>query len=394
MFDPNGLNVGRGGIYDTATVNMLVNHTYKSQNDSLADIATTGYFPDYFGSNPDDPEVVIGDIIEAYSVVDAATAFYQVAFPAPMTLVLLASVTGNVSGPGSSTDNAVARFDGTTGTLLQNSPVIIDDSGNISGVVNIAADSGAFSSDISVTDIEIGGSIVMPFLSIDVAGNILTAGTITDSNLTTGVVHSDINGLFTSSAIVNADVDAAAAIVDTKLDTIATAGKVSNSATTATDANTASAIVARDASGDFIAGKITTATGVVFPTTGGTPGTLADYEVGSFSIVWTGALTNTVTAQFVRVGKQVTIVLADNTASTAAAAGLVAATSTIPARILPAYDVNQLCTGKDNGTEGPVTLEVFTNGAVKVGNGYLSTASFTNAAVGGYFASSITYISS
>ena len=57
--------------------------------------------------------------------------------------------------------------------------------------------------------------------------------------------------------IVNADVNASAAIADTKLDTISTAGKVSNSATTATDANTASAIVARDASGNFSAGTIT-----------------------------------------------------------------------------------------------------------------------------------------
>jgi len=42
---------------------------------------------------------------------------------------------------------------------------------------------------------------------------------------------------------------ASAAIVDTKLATISTAGKVLNSATTATSANTASAIVARDGSG-------------------------------------------------------------------------------------------------------------------------------------------------
>jgi hypothetical protein len=59
--------------------------------------------------------------------------------------------------------------------------------------------------------------------------------------------------------IVNADVAAAAGIVDTKLATISTAGKVSNSATTATNANTASAIVARDASGNFSAGTITAA---------------------------------------------------------------------------------------------------------------------------------------
>ena len=59
--------------------------------------------------------------------------------------------------------------------------------------------------------------------------------------------------------LVNADIAAAAGIVDTKLATIATAGKVSNSATTATDANTASAIVSRNASGNFTAGTITAA---------------------------------------------------------------------------------------------------------------------------------------
>jgi len=46
-------------------------------------------------------------------------------------------------------------------------------------------------------------------------------------------------------------------IANSKLITISTAGKVSNSATTATNANTASAIVARDASGNFTAGTIT-----------------------------------------------------------------------------------------------------------------------------------------
>jgi hypothetical protein len=60
-----------------------------------------------------------------------------------------------------------------------------------------------------------------------------------------------------AGAIVNADINASAGIVDTKLATISTAGKVSNSATTATSANTASAIVARDANGDFTARRIT-----------------------------------------------------------------------------------------------------------------------------------------
>jgi len=49
----------------------------------------------------------------------------------------------------------------------------------------------------------------------------------------------------------------AGSIADSKLNTITTAGKVANSATTATNLNTASSIVARDASGNFNAGTIT-----------------------------------------------------------------------------------------------------------------------------------------
>jgi hypothetical protein len=86
--------------------------------------------------------------------------------------------------------------------------------------------------------------------------------TITLPNVTGTVVTTGDSGTVTSTmiadgTIVNADINASAAIVDTKLATIATAGKVSNSATTATNANTASAIVARDGSGNFTAGTIT-----------------------------------------------------------------------------------------------------------------------------------------
>jgi hypothetical protein len=47
---------------------------------------------------------------------------------------------GDVVGPASSTDNAIARFDSTTGKLLQNSTVTLDDTGNISQVNAIEFD--------------------------------------------------------------------------------------------------------------------------------------------------------------------------------------------------------------------------------------------------------------
>ena len=53
---------------------------------------------------------------------------------------------GDVVGPASSTDNAIARFDGTTGKLIQNSAVTIDDAGNI-----ISPDSVQFSGTVPAT---------------------------------------------------------------------------------------------------------------------------------------------------------------------------------------------------------------------------------------------------
>jgi len=95
------------------------------------------------------------------------------------------------------------------------------------------------------------------------AAGLSSAQTIALTGDVTGSVSTDLStGASIATAIgagviVNADINAAAAIADTKLATISTAGKVNNSATTATNANTASTIVARDASGNFSAGTIT-----------------------------------------------------------------------------------------------------------------------------------------
>lgn len=51
---------------------------------------------------------------------------------------------GDVVGPASSTDNAIVRFDGTTGKLVQNSSAVIDDSGNVLiGTTTAASTQGA-----------------------------------------------------------------------------------------------------------------------------------------------------------------------------------------------------------------------------------------------------------
>ena len=45
--------------------------------------------------------------------------------------------TGGVVGPASATDNAIARYDGTTGKLIQNSVVTVSDTGDIAGATTI-----------------------------------------------------------------------------------------------------------------------------------------------------------------------------------------------------------------------------------------------------------------
>ena len=93
---------------------------------------------------------------------------------------------------------------------------------------------GATDNDFEITlgsaDATADRSIILP----DVSGTLITTGD---------------TGTVTNTML-------AGSIADTKLSTISTAGKVSNSATTATNANTPSAIVARDGSGNFSAGTI------------------------------------------------------------------------------------------------------------------------------------------
>lgn len=56
------------------------------------------------------------------------TTWYPISIPVDSSI----AGAGNVIGPGSATNNAIARFDGTTGEIIQNSSVLIDDLGNIS----------------------------------------------------------------------------------------------------------------------------------------------------------------------------------------------------------------------------------------------------------------------
>jgi hypothetical protein len=114
------------------------------------------------------------------------------------------AASGDVDGPSSATDNAIARYDGTTGKLIQNSSVTIDDSNNVSGVVQLNATTvAATTGNITTVNATTVNATTVDTTNIEVtnlkAKDGTAAGSIADS---TGIVTlassvlttTDING--------------------------------------------------------------------------------------------------------------------------------------------------------------------------------------------------------
>lgn len=130
---------------------------------------------------------------------------------------------GDVTGPGSSTDNAVARFDSTTGKIIQNSAVTIDDSGNIatSGTVDgrdVSTDGtklDTIETNADVTDTANVTSAGAAILAGQSGGQTLRGGTAASddltlestSNATKGDIISSGNHQFNTTAVFDAEVD-------------------------------------------------------------------------------------------------------------------------------------------------------------------------------------------
>ena len=83
-----------------------------------------------------------------------------------------AIASGDFSGPGSSTDNALVRFDGTGGKTGQNSGLIVDDSNNVSGANSITMADGkeiifGSNDDIKIEYDEAGADALLIQASVD-----------------------------------------------------------------------------------------------------------------------------------------------------------------------------------------------------------------------------------
>jgi hypothetical protein len=88
------------------------------------------------GPDPEPVNVQNGAFIVAYNSDETEAAIGVRANGSWEYIRLGGGGSGDVVGPGSATDNAIARFDTTTGKLIQNSGVTIDDSDVMTGVEN------------------------------------------------------------------------------------------------------------------------------------------------------------------------------------------------------------------------------------------------------------------
>jgi len=102
---------------------------------------------------------------------------------------------GDVIGPASATDNAVARFDSTTGKLIQNGVLIVSDAGAVTGVTTLTA-SGALRSNTSLIVEETGAGT--DIITIQAPSSIASSYTLTlpvDDGTSGQVLSTDGSGV-------------------------------------------------------------------------------------------------------------------------------------------------------------------------------------------------------
>lgn len=162
----------------------------------------------------------------------------------------------DVTGPGSSTDNAIARFDGTTGKIIQNSVVTIGDTGVMAGA-SIDADTNTITN-IENADIKAGAGIAVNKLAALTASRavatdgsgFLTVATTTAAELefvngVTSAIQTQLNAkvnkagdTMTGYLVLHADPDAALkAATKQYVDSVAAGLDVKPSVKCATTAN-------------------------------------------------------------------------------------------------------------------------------------------------------------
>lgn len=102
-------------------------------------------------------------------------------------LATAAGSAGDVVGPGSSTDNALVRFDGTTGKLVQNSVGVLSDAGVLTGLTGLTSSGSITFSGLTSGRVTYAGTggLLQDSANLTFDGTTLTANALTVSNAAT-----------------------------------------------------------------------------------------------------------------------------------------------------------------------------------------------------------------
>jgi hypothetical protein len=137
------VSAGTGITYDSATG--VVTNAAPDQTVALTGgtgISTSGTYPSFTITNSAPDQTVA---LTAGTGISTSGTYpnFTITNTSP-------SLGGDVVGPSSATDNAVARYDTTTGKLIQNSLVLIGDTGSVTGVNALTAESLTVNNDVTL----------------------------------------------------------------------------------------------------------------------------------------------------------------------------------------------------------------------------------------------------
>jgi microcystin-dependent protein len=259
-------------------------------------------------------QVALSNIVPALNITDA-----KISASAAIADTKLATIStaGKVSNSATTATSA-----NTINTIVAR-----DGSGNFSaGTITATLAGSATGNAATATNLSSNRTFALTGNVTGSTSSNLSSGVSIATTIPTGTVTS---AMIADGTIVNADINESAAIADTKLATINTAGKVTNNAVQAVSTNTANRIVTRDASGNFAAGTVTAelagnastattlATGRTIALTGDVTGTTETFNGSANVSAATTIASNAVTTAKIADANVTTAKIADSNVTTA-----------------------------------------------------------------------------
>lgn len=203
-FDPTGTSLSATEVQEMGVeLDLLINNEI---DDRINDIATVTAAINLVDDKIDDHIADTVDAHDASAISNVPSGNLAATDVQGALNELQTELDGKVVGPASSTDNAIARYDGTTGKLVQNSAVLVRDDGFIEGL-------GITNSTSSAGLLVTSDSSVITGDSVNIQGAVFYE--VTDDSTTSGSSVVLVPGNVKTIYLSNAGLDSIAGISGT-----------------------------------------------------------------------------------------------------------------------------------------------------------------------------------